>query len=981
MTLLNLVKRFLPIIPGLFVYLFLFATPSFASGFYIFDGSANYLNRATYVNRDPHDPPKPFSTLMEDFDTWVFLSSVSGNVNRYRPSLYTISGPIDNKWLTNFRNNPNVWPWLAGTTPTNLNNLDQVINTFRTGFGIEGSVVWDGDKPYTLNVAATIAGDKNYVIVRRDSALYNKITQAFPVKEDLTGRFNNKADAYNWAIDNYLQNKHNPMLAQQKDGDPVYLYKNKGVMYQDAQGGAILTWGNLSLDYSIAKRAFVFDLAPRSDVKPVDDFTNGADSSVFERMLQVARSNTDANKMVPVSGFPNEKYVQCNQFGLDYVQCGEWSFTQIISRNGGANRVGGGEWWGNDTPNMSFYSHGPGTDFVAQPSPLTPHQLLDKNYVIGFPYNYSFENDSNGGNWTLDTTNKVVYSSGGSHGSNFLEVNVSDADLHSHNSIYQDASISLLAGYHYNFSGQVRSPTGSPIAVNQTLWGFNRASGNFEVLCQTKVTVSSNSWQTVECGVDIGPSDYTQVRMQFYLETPNTNYDFDEIYFDGPNTLQLNTTKKFFTAYLGDYDYAAAVYIGTQANYSNMDGNAVDYLPNWEHKGEFPAGWSFSPSISKEIPPIYSYLSKTKTDFDWFIMPDSGAGYANPVSIPDQYVPAWVSETTNLHRQYGYRVGWILDGLDGYQNPWANSSGDRSRNMYRTIIPDGAITGSALDAGREFVGDYALVPLEGFGWATLDYDALVYLFNRDIAPKLNQKQFFAYRNVWLSPNILGRVFREKIIPAHPEVTPVDPVTFFELYRLSANRSTISHSTVVSENVPTYMEAGHQYNVSLTVRNDGWDTWMSGQQGAAHCGYPEQGRGCYILHVGLTNSATPDPVHFDSNSGDYWLQLDHQVAPGQTFTTNFTINAPSTSGQYTLRTDMVKDQIDSFAHAWGDQPWQKPIQVTSRAMDFNNDGAVNNEEIDSVVGHYGTNSNNDTNGDGVVNSLDLRQVINQSQNNP
>ncbi len=972
-------KKLLPIACLSFVYLFLFATPSFASGYYLYDASGNYLNRASYVHRDAHDPPKPFPTLIEDFDTWVFLSSVSGNANRSRPSFYTVSGPLDNKWLTNFRSNPNVWPWLAGTQPTRLNNLDEVINTFKSGYGIEGSVVWDGDKPFTLNVAATIAGDKNLVIVRRDSSLYGKITAAFPVKEDLTGRFNNKADAYNWAIDNYLVNKHNPLLSAQKDGDPLYLYKNKGVMYQDAQGGAILTWGNLSLDYSIAKRAFVFDLAPRSDVRPVDDFTNGADASVFERMLQVARQNTDTDHVVPVTGFPNEKYVQCNQFGLDYVQCGEWSFTQIISRNGGANRVGGGEWWGNDTPNFSFYNHGPGTDMVAQPAPLTPRQLLEKNYVIGFPYNYSFENDRNGGNWVLDTTNRVVYDGGGSQGPNFLEANVSDADLHAHNSIYQDIPLSFLQGYHYRFSGQVRSPSGGSIVVNQTLWAFRQSSGNFEVLCQNKVTISSRDWQTVSCETDIENTDYTQARLQFYLETPNTNYDFDEIYFDGPNTLALNPNKKFFTAYLGDYDYAAAVYVGTQVTPANIpDGDPVDYMPNWEHKGEFPAGWSFSSSISREIPPIYSYLAKTKTDKDWFIMPDSGAGYANPVSIPDQYVGSWIRETTNLHRQYGYRTGWILDGLDGYQDPWSNASGDRSRHMYSSIIPDGAIVSSALASGREFVGDYALTRLESFGWATLPFEGVAYVWTRDLEPHLSEKQFWAYRSVWLAPNVLGRVFRERIIPQHPEVTPVDPITYFELYKLSAGRSTISHSSIVSQNIPTYMETGHTYNVSLTIRNDGWDTWMPS---GGNCGYGQAGKGCYVYHVGLTNTGNPDPGHFDSNSGDYWVGIDHQVIPGETTTFNLTINAPSNAGSYTLRTDMVKDQIDSFQHSWGDQPWQKPIQVTDRAIDFNNDGAVNNEEMDQVLDDYLNTGVADVNGDGVVNTLDLRKVANQSQNNP
>ncbi len=373
-----------------------------ASYFY-YDLKPSYFNafdygiQIQYYNYPFNQPPsgKTFAGLIDGYDTIAFVNSVQGLVNRNAPTLYVSHMGIDDSWLTELKGK-NVW--LQNATQNNLASLDALIAEFKQPkYGIMGSVVWDAAKPFTLNVAATVAGADNLVIVRKGSPMYAKITAAFPVKNDLTTQnFPSKSAGYTWLVNNYLTTrKINPILAYEKDGYPVTLMlKNKMFDFNYAIDG----WQHMSLNMMIARKILVFDVAPTSRIIPVDEPNQpkGQDAATFNMLLDSARNIVGPNKMVEVWGFPSRKYksADCTGDGKidegDFVVCGEWATQETISQKGGAMRgATGGDIFGVDFANGSFYQHGPSSDFIAPGAPLTPTQLVQKGYVTGNPADYT----------------------------------------------------------------------------------------------------------------------------------------------------------------------------------------------------------------------------------------------------------------------------------------------------------------------------------------------------------------------------------------------------------------------------------------------------------------------------------------------------------------------------------------------------------------------------------------------------------------
>ena len=69
---------------------------------------------------------------------------------------------------------------------------------------------------------------------------------------------------------------------------------------------------------------------------------------------------------------------------------------------------------------------------------------------------------------------------------------------------------------------------------------------------------------------------------------------------------------------MGDFDSAAWMY---------------QKLPElWDNpsRGTIPLGWAFNPNLSDRFPVGFHYTRQTKTDSDYFVTGDSGAGYLNP---------------------------------------------------------------------------------------------------------------------------------------------------------------------------------------------------------------------------------------------------------------------------------------------------------------------------------------------------------------
>jgi hypothetical protein len=89
-----------------------------------------------------------------------------------------------------------------------------------------------------------------------------------------------------------------------------------------------------------------------------------------------------------------------------------------------------------------------------------------------------------------------------------------------------------------------------------------------------------------------------------------------------------------------------------------------------------------------------------------------------------------------------------------------------------------------------------------------------------------------------------------------------------------------------------MEAGVAYAVSVTMRNDGSETWTDGA----------------LYRLGSQNPQ--DNYTWEVNR----VALPRPVAPGEEVTFNFTVTAPSTNGTYNFQWRMVQDGVEWFGDA-------------------------------------------------------------------
>ena len=159
-------------------------------------------------------------------------------------------------------------------------------------------------------------------------------------------------------------------------------------------------------------------------------------------------------------------------------------------------------------------------------------------------------------------------------------------------------------------------------------------------------------------------------------------------------------------------------------------------------------------------------------------------------------------------------------------------------------------------------------------------------FNRvllpsDVAPGATVTFNFALTAPWSggTTNFQWRMLRENVAWFGERSTNV-PV----------NVSTIPNSAVfVSQTVPTSMVANSKYNVSITFKNTGTNTWTQASR----------------YRLGYWNPR-------DSTMwGSARVSLPASVAPGASVTFNFTVTAPKTAGQYPFQWRMVQDGVQWF----------------------------------------------------------------------
>jgi len=249
----------------------------------------NKNNLYTYTLSEKNSPA-------ETYDEAAAVASIQGIINKDGPYLYILSSMQNTPeyWLNIFTNKNE---WLSQKNITVISDLDSLVKL--AGGKLKGAVIWDPKVPASFNVATTIAGIENAVILSPE--LEKKYLKKWKTKiiEDLRGRFDGsitgskKNDAYRWAIDKYLKNgKCSSHL--------LCLYEDSATARGKGDTGYVIT-----RDWAVKNRAFVFDLSVWADEMPKDDPKQklGTDLVTYKMILDAVSKQADGNHMTELAGF------------------------------------------------------------------------------------------------------------------------------------------------------------------------------------------------------------------------------------------------------------------------------------------------------------------------------------------------------------------------------------------------------------------------------------------------------------------------------------------------------------------------------------------------------------------------------------------------------------------------------------------------------------------------------------------------------
>jgi hypothetical protein len=151
---------------------------------------------------------------------------------------------------------------------------------------------------------------------------------------------------------------------------------------------------------------------------------------------------------------------------------------------------------------------------------------------------------------------------------------------------------------------------------------------------------------------------------------------------------------------------------------------------------------------------------------------------------------------------------------------------------------------------------------------------------------------------------------------------LDCFTFYYLLRHYLGGNNYYRATWTGDTLPRVMSAGRTYDVTVTVRNDGWDTWT------AASGYA-------LGHAIVGTGRTAVSADYDA-PGHHPLPSTLTVAPGGTVTFAFPIAAPAQIGTYDLFYDLVRENVTWFRQQ-NNIEWKQPLVVAADENQVDTDG--------------------------------------------
>ena len=232
----------------------------------------------------------------ESYDEAMAVACLQGIINRKAPEVYVLSRKNTRPqfWLDILSKDGR---WLQGRAVKPLPDIGALVQL--AGQRLKGAVIWDPAVPASANVATTIAGVEGGVVLSPQYAdRYLKHWQ-LPVLADLRGRFtgmetgSKKNDAYRWAIEEYL-------AKGRCSAHLLCLFEDSFTTRARGDTSYVLT-----RDWAVKNRAFVFDLSPWGDEKPLDDPDQrlGLDLETYKLMLGETLRHSAGRQMTELTGF------------------------------------------------------------------------------------------------------------------------------------------------------------------------------------------------------------------------------------------------------------------------------------------------------------------------------------------------------------------------------------------------------------------------------------------------------------------------------------------------------------------------------------------------------------------------------------------------------------------------------------------------------------------------------------------------------
>ena len=314
---------------------------------------------------------------VQAYDEAVAATTMQGVINRGGPRLYLLSGCDERPkyWLDIFSRDGR---WMEGRPRKPLAALGDI--RALAGSALKGAIIWDPKVPASLNVATTMAGIEDAVVLSPEMAEQAAAWQ-LPVLADLRGKFTGeetgsaKNDAYRWAIREFIEkgrcNSH-----------WLFLYEDAADTRDRNRDGARSSsnvWYVVTRDWAVRNRGFVFDLSPWGDEAPSDDPKQslGTDLATYKLMLAATMKQAAGKHMTELAGFfAFQKYsnIPTHASKHDPVPT-EWETVRLISPYNGYQNTAADQCY-----NQSFHSQAP-LKPLKQPRPAAPKNIEAKTYL------------------------------------------------------------------------------------------------------------------------------------------------------------------------------------------------------------------------------------------------------------------------------------------------------------------------------------------------------------------------------------------------------------------------------------------------------------------------------------------------------------------------------------------------------------------------------------------------------------------------